>query len=91
MASPHLAVEVLHPQLLAALRMGAEFVDGCKEMAVLAHVERDAGLGRHLAQRGERAPVAGLGHHQRLRMQVSIAARSSARQRAAVRRVVERG
>jgi hypothetical protein len=70
MLAPHLAVEVLHAQLLAAFRMRCELVHGGKEMAVFADVEHEAGVLGHGTQRRQHAGITGCGHHQRLRLEL---------------------
>ncbi len=64
-ALAQLAVEVLQPQRLAALGMRRELAHGGVEVAVLAHLERQAGAFGHRFQRLPHAPVARGRHHQR--------------------------
>ena len=48
MPPPHLPVEVLHPQFLAAFRMRPEFLGTAQKMAVPAHPQRHPGPPAHL-------------------------------------------
>jgi hypothetical protein len=59
-----LAIEVLHPQRLAAARMRRELTHADEEVAVLAYLQRQsAGIG-HRLDRLQHAPVARGGHDQ---------------------------
>ena len=60
----HLAIEVLHAQLLAPCGVRGEIAYGAEKVAVIAQVERQAGLGCHVAQRLQHARVSGSGKQQ---------------------------
>ena len=67
MAPSHLAVEMLHAQLLAALCMGCEFMHASVEMTVLANVQIESALIGYGLERLQHTPFARGRHCQLLR------------------------
>lgn len=64
MRAPELAIPELETELLPALRVGAELIDGREEVSVGADLERDHRSAGHLRQRLLDPPVARFGHHE---------------------------